>query len=80
MDIETRLRKLEARYRAASLSADAAKAHYFALAGEGSAPPPHSSGLMCSGRSSTCTSEPLLPNWASLKNSISRMVDGTRRR
>jgi hypothetical protein len=39
MDIETRLRKLEARYRAASLSADAAKAHCLALAGEGSAPP-----------------------------------------
>jgi hypothetical protein len=39
MDIEARLRRLEARYRAASLSADAARAHYCALAGESSAAP-----------------------------------------
>jgi hypothetical protein len=39
MDIEARLRRLEARYRTASLSADAAKAHYRALAGEPSAAP-----------------------------------------
>ena len=34
MDIEIRLRNLEARYRAALSSAVAAKAHYRALAGE----------------------------------------------
>jgi len=39
MDIEARLRKLESRYRAASFSADAAKAHYLALAGEPSKAP-----------------------------------------
>jgi ABC-type transport system involved in cytochrome bd biosynthesis fused ATPase/permease subunit len=39
MDIETRLRKLESRYRAALSSAVAAKAHYLALAGEASATP-----------------------------------------
>src|ERR1700737_424775 len=39
MDIETRLRKLESRYRAALSTAVAAKAHYLALAGEPSATP-----------------------------------------
>jgi hypothetical protein len=39
MDIEARLRKLEARYRAALSAAVAAKAHYLALAGEPSATP-----------------------------------------
>lgn len=39
MDIESRLRKLESRYRAAMSSAVAAKAHYLALAGEASATP-----------------------------------------
>jgi 7-keto-8-aminopelargonate synthetase-like enzyme len=39
MDIETRLRKLESRYRAALSAAVAAKAHYLALAGEPSATP-----------------------------------------
>jgi hypothetical protein len=37
MDIEARLRKLESRYRAASISADTAKAHYLALSTEPSA-------------------------------------------
>lgn len=37
MDIEARLRKLESRYRTASISADAAKAHYLALSAEPSA-------------------------------------------
>jgi hypothetical protein len=37
MDIESRLRKLESRYRAALSAAVAAKAHYLALAGEPSA-------------------------------------------
>jgi hypothetical protein len=39
MDIETRLRRLESRYRAASSAAVAAKAHYLALASESSATP-----------------------------------------
>jgi hypothetical protein len=39
MDIETQLRQLESRYRAASSAAVAAKAHYLALAGEPSATP-----------------------------------------
>lgn len=39
MDIETRLRKLEIRYRAAMSAAAAAKANYLALAGEPSAAP-----------------------------------------
>ncbi len=39
MDIETRLRKLEAKYRSASSAADAAKANYLALAAESSAAP-----------------------------------------
>ena len=37
MNIESRLRKLEARYRATWSAAGAAQAHYFALAGEPSA-------------------------------------------
>ena len=37
MDIESRLRKLEARYRAALSAASAAHANYRALAGESSA-------------------------------------------
>jgi hypothetical protein len=37
MDIETRLRMLESRYRAALSAAVAAKAHYLALASEPSA-------------------------------------------
>jgi hypothetical protein len=39
MDIEARLRKLEARYRGALSAAVAAKANYLALAGEPSATP-----------------------------------------
>jgi hypothetical protein len=39
MDIETRLRKLESRYRTALSAAVAAKAHYLALAGEPGATP-----------------------------------------
>ncbi len=39
MDIESRLRKLESRYRAALSAAVAAKSHYLALAGEASATP-----------------------------------------
>jgi hypothetical protein len=39
MDIETRLRKLESRYRGALSAAVAAKANYLALAGEASATP-----------------------------------------
>ena len=39
MDIETRLRMLESRCRAALSAAVAAKAHYLALAGEPSATP-----------------------------------------
>jgi hypothetical protein len=39
MDIEERLRKLEARYRAASSAVVAAKANYFALASTPSAAP-----------------------------------------
>jgi ABC-type transport system involved in cytochrome bd biosynthesis fused ATPase/permease subunit len=39
MHIETRLRKLEARYRATLSAAVAAKANYLALAGEPSATP-----------------------------------------
>jgi hypothetical protein len=37
MDIESHLRQLESRYRAALSAAVGAKAHYFALAGEPSA-------------------------------------------
>jgi hypothetical protein len=37
MDIESRLRKLEARYRAALSATVAAKAHYLSLSGEPSA-------------------------------------------
>jgi hypothetical protein len=40
MEIEDRLRKLEARYRTASSTAVAAKANYLALAAEPSATPP----------------------------------------
>ena len=39
MDIESRLRKLESRYRAALSAAVAAKAHYLSLADEGGATP-----------------------------------------
>jgi hypothetical protein len=39
MDIETRLRKLESRYRAALSAAVAAKAHYLALTGEPNSTP-----------------------------------------
>ncbi len=39
MDIESRLRKLESRYRAALSAAVAAKSHYLALTGETSATP-----------------------------------------
>jgi hypothetical protein len=39
MDVESRLRKLEFRYRAALSAAVSAKAHYLALAGEPSATP-----------------------------------------
>ncbi len=39
MDIEVRLRRLESRYRAALSATIAAKAHYWALAGEPSATP-----------------------------------------
>lgn len=39
MDVETRLRMLESRYRAALSAAVAAKAHYLALAGEPGATP-----------------------------------------
>ncbi len=39
MDMESRLRKLESRYRAALGATVAAKAHYLALAGEPSATP-----------------------------------------
>ena len=39
MDIEARLRKLEARYRAALSATVAAKAHYLSLAGEPTATP-----------------------------------------
>lgn len=37
MDVDSRLRKLESRYRAALSAAGAAQAHYFALAGEANA-------------------------------------------
>ena len=40
MDIESRLRKLEAKYRNASSAADAAKANYLALAAESTATAP----------------------------------------
>jgi hypothetical protein len=39
MDIESRLRKLESRYRAALSASVTAKSHYLALAGESSATP-----------------------------------------
>jgi hypothetical protein len=39
MDIESRLRKLESRYRAALSASVAAKSHYLALFGEPSATP-----------------------------------------
>jgi hypothetical protein len=39
MDIESRLRKLESRYRAALSAAVAARSHYLALAAEASALP-----------------------------------------
>ena len=39
MDIESRLRKLESRYRGALSAAVAAKSHYLALDGEASATP-----------------------------------------
>lgn len=39
MDIESRLRKLESRYRAALSASVAAKSHYLALAGESNATP-----------------------------------------
>jgi hypothetical protein len=39
MDIESRLRKLESRYRAALSASVAAKSHYLALAGEPSTTP-----------------------------------------
>ena len=38
MDVETRLRNLESRYRAVANAAAAAKAHYLALCGPNAAP------------------------------------------